>query len=77
MLQTSCWAALNFISAFEILLWLLVISSDPGDTYALMEKELNRASWYPFTVYRLGLANFFTNDFDTVNTINRYKLLNN
>lgn len=41
MLQTSCWAALNFISAFEILLWLLVDSSDPGDTSALMEKKLN------------------------------------
>ena len=35
---------LNSSSNFEILLWLLVSSSDPGDAPAVMEKELNRTS---------------------------------
>ena len=39
MLHTSCQAAMNFISTYEVLSWLLEISSDPGDTSALMEKE--------------------------------------
>lgn len=57
VLKTSYQAAPNSSSNFEVLLWLLVSSSDPGVTPALME-EPNRAGGYHFLCTGCGWPNY-------------------